>query len=134
METSLSIGLALIGCVDLNFYSDVKSLLTKEAISLVPLKLADFVVDHNFTVQWQDVGEYVNMNQRHCIYVTSLLLNLIGKTLNPSNYTPWMERRTNSYGAALGFERDSTELIKYQPSLEFCRRYNAEIRASKGGN
>lgn len=129
METSLSIGIALIGCVDLNFATDVKSLLTKEAISLVPLNIADFTAEHNYTVNWKDTSEYVEMNQRHCIYVISLLLNLIGKTLNPTNYTPWMERRTNSYGAALGFERDSTELIKYQPSLEFCKRYNAEIRA-----
>ncbi|CAH0388504.1 unnamed protein product [Bemisia tabaci] len=63
------------------------------------------------------------------LIVISILLNLIGKTLNSSKKTPWMERRTNSYGAALGFDRDSTELIRYQPSLEFCRKYNAEVRA-----
>ncbi|QWC36455.1 ORF1 [Bemisia tabaci arlivirus 1] len=129
METSLSIGLALIGCVDLNFANDTRALLTRDAISIVPLSIDDFVQEHNFTVDWRDVNDYIDMNQRHCIYVISLLLNLIGKTLNPTNYTPWMERRTNSYGAALGFERDSTDLIKYQPSLEFCKRYNAEIRA-----
>ncbi|CAH0388508.1 unnamed protein product [Bemisia tabaci] len=128
-ESSLSIGLAIIGCVDLLFYEDVHSLLTKEAVRMVPLSIQDFVEEHKFTVKWTEVGEYVHMNPRHCIYVVSLMLNLIGKTLNSANYVPWMDRRSHSYGAALGFDRDSTELIKYQPSLEFCKKFNAEVRA-----
>ncbi|CAH0389730.1 unnamed protein product [Bemisia tabaci] len=129
METSLSIGLALIGCIDLKFYDDVANLLKREQINLVPLSIQDFVDKHYFTVKWNHLADYVDMNPRHCMYVTALLLNLIGKTLNSTNYAPWMDRRTNSYGTAIGFDRDTTDLVKYQPSQEFPCKYNAEVRA-----
>lgn len=129
METSLSIRLALIGCIDLKFYDDVANLLKREQINLVPLSIQDFIDKHNFTVKWNDLTDYVDMNPRHCMYVTALLLNLIGKTLNSTNYAPWMDRRTDSYGTAVGFDRDTTDLVKYQPSQEFPCKYNAEIRA-----
>ncbi|XP_072159175.1 uncharacterized protein [Bemisia tabaci] len=127
--TSLCVGLAMIDCLDSQFYSDVKAKLAQEVIELVELSVEEFVKTTNLDVDITDLSDYDQINPYYCIYNTAIFLTLIGKRLNDQNYRAWVESRNNSFAVPLGFSVTDPSLFTYQPSQTFAANFYSEIKS-----
>lgn len=84
--TSLCVGLAMVGCIDVEFYTDARARILQEIVDIVDLSIEEFVQNTGLDVDLKDPSEYDSISPYYCMYNTAILLTLIGKRLNDQNY------------------------------------------------
>lgn len=70
-----------------------------------------------------------NLNVAHYVLAACMLMNLIGKNVNATNYAEWKQRRIRSYSAPLMLPNSDANSIKVVPSLQFAMNLYAELRS-----
>ncbi|CAH0773651.1 unnamed protein product [Bemisia tabaci] len=127
--TSFCVGIAMLGCIDLQLYSDIRAILRQEILELVDVSIEEFVQTHDLDIDINDLSDYDKISPYYCIYSTGILLTLIGKRLNDQNYKAWIEARNNSFAVPLGFTVTDPSLFGYQPSQVFAANFYSEVKS-----
>lgn len=70
-----------------------------------------------------------NLNVAHYVLAASMLMNLIGKNVNATNYAEWKQRRIRSYSAPLMLPNNDSNSIKVVPSLQYAMSFYSEVRS-----
>lgn len=81
------------------------------------------------TTKRNDTENLKNLNVAHYVLAASMLVNLIGKNVNATNYAEWKQRRIRSYSAPLMLANNDPNAIRVVPSLQFAMHFYAEVRS-----
>lgn len=68
------------------------------------------------------------MDAHHFVFALSIILILIGKRLDATNYTAWISRRKKSYAAPLGLTEFDSITPKLLPSESFAAAFYENVR------
>lgn len=124
----LMIVTAIMDLCDTNFGNDIQLLLEQASIKVESCSLAEFAGIMKYKHDYNDIKRFSGMTPAHHVFAVSILVNLIGKHVNASNYPEWKVRRTNSYSAPLMLKSKDTLLLRPLPSLTFASTFYMEVR------
>lgn len=100
--SSLMIASAIINLCDSNFGLDIEAIAGHLNLQVERRNLDDFVgVMRIETTRHNEIENLHNLNVAHYVLAASMLINLIGKNVNITNYSEWKQRRIWSYSAPL---------------------------------
>lgn len=121
---------ALIGLCDPNFILDLTGILASLSIVVRACTLDEFVQLMEWdTDRHNDISNLDKANVAHYVLAASLIINLIGKNVNATNFPEWKQRRILSYSAPLMLPQNDSLTIKMVPSLTFAMNFYSEVRA-----
>ncbi|KAG8266817.1 hypothetical protein J6590_062952 [Homalodisca vitripennis] len=129
-NSSLMLTTALMSCANSRFNDEIVTQLTacSAEINRIDLETFQTLFDGYSNINLRDLSFFDGMEAPHYVYALSLILTLIGKSLDNRNFTPWMERRIRSFAQPLGLAIDDPLLSALQPCIEFCQRFYAEVK------
>lgn len=127
---SLMIASAIINLCDSNFGLDIEAIAGQLNLQVERCNLDDFVgVMGIETTRHNEIENLHSLNVAHYVLAASMLINLIGKNVNATNYSEWKQRRIQSYSAPLMLAANDPNAIRVVPSLQFAMCFYAEVRS-----
>lgn len=128
--SSLMIAAAIIGLCDANFKTDISAIAAQLSMNdegCTPDEFVDIMGIQ--TNKHNEIDNLKNLNVAHYVLSASMLMNLIGKNVNATNYAEWKQRRIRSYSAPLMLPGNDPNAIRVVPSLQFTMNFYAEVRS-----
>lgn len=125
------IAAAIIGLCDANFKEDIAAIAGQLSMEVEDCNLDGFLEINGIqTNKHNDITNLENLNVAHYVLAASMLINLIGKNVNATNYAEWKQRRIRSYSAPpLMLANNDPNAIRVVPSLQFSISFYAEVRS-----
>lgn len=123
--SSLMISSAIIGLCDTNFKTDVANLAGQLSMNVEECTLDEFIEIMGIqTNKHNEIDNLRNLN----VLAASMLINLIGKNVNATNYAEWKQRRIRSYSASLMLSGNDPNAIRVVLSLQYAMNFYADVR------
>lgn len=124
------IAAAIIALCDSNFTDDLVTVVGQLSMKVETCSLDDFVeVMGIVTERHNQIENLKGLNVAHYVLSASMLINLIGKNVNATNYSEWKQRRIRSYSAPLMLAASDPNAIRVVPSLQFAMHFYSEVRS-----
>lgn len=124
------IAAAIIGLCDANFKTDISVIATQLSMNDEDCTLDEFLDIMGIqTNKHIEIDNLKNLNVAHYVLSASMLINLIGKNVNATNYADWKQRRIRSYSAPLMLPGSDPNAIRVVSSLQFVMNFYAEMRS-----
>lgn len=128
--SALMISTAIMTICDENFGLDMETILGQLNLRVERCDLDDFVAVMKIaTNRHNEIENLKNLNVAHYVLTASMLINLIGKNVNATNYTELKQRRIRSYSAPLMLAANDANAIRVVPTLQFAMSFYAEVRS-----
>lgn len=123
--TSIMIGTALVSVANPSFKNELRLVLETAKLMIYERSIDQFIALYPELTgaDIDNITMYNNMQPSHYVFGTSILLNLIEKNLNSTNYSAWISRRKRSYANPLGLTEFDPLLALLVPSQIFAERF-----------
>lgn len=124
------IATAIMTICDENFGLDMETILGQLNMRVERCDLDDFITVMKIdTNRHNEIEHLKGLNVAHYVLAASMLINLIGKNVNATNYTEWKQRRIRSYSAPLMLAANDANAIRVVPTLQFAMSFYADVRS-----
>lgn len=128
--SALMIATAILTICDENFGIDMETILGQLNMRVETCHLDDFIAVMKIeTTRQNEIENLKGLNVAHYVLAASMLVNLIGKNVNATNYTEWKQRRIRSYSAPLMLATNDVNAIRVIPTLQFAMAFYSEVRS-----
>lgn len=128
--SALMVATAIMTICDENFGLDMETILGQLNMRVERCDLDDFITVMKIdTNRHNEIEHLKGLNVAHYVLAASMLINLIGKNVNATNYTDWKQRRIRSYSAPLMLAANDANAIRVVPTLQFAMSFYAEVRS-----
>lgn len=128
--SALMIATAIMTICDENFGLDTETILGQLNMRVERCDLDDFITVMKIdTNRHNEIEHLKGLNVAHYVLAASMLVNLIGKNVNATNYAEWKQRRIRSYSAPLMLATNDANAIRVIPTLQFAMAFYAEVRS-----
>lgn len=119
------ISTAIVGLCDANFLDDISAVVGQLNMVADSWTLDEFL--EVMGIQTEKHNQMVNL--QYYVLAASIILNLIGKNVNATNYAEWKQRRIRSYSAPLMLPNSDSNSIKVVQSLQYAMSFYSEVRS-----
>lgn len=126
--SSLMIEAAIIGLCDINFTDDISAIAGQLSMNVKSCSLDEFIeVMEIKTERHKQIENLKDLNVALYVLAASMIMDLIGKNVNVTNYAEWKQRRIRSYSAPLMLPNNDANSIKVVPSLQYAMSFYSEV-------